>query len=98
MYLIRGALRAILALSLTVVLGKSLLVSVSYSISRNSNLVSDVFAYRVSTLSLWIIELEALMKVKFLKKKKKSFKTQNNDAEIIIFIPNIYIFFLCAKH
>lgn len=96
MYLIRGALRAILALSLTVVLGKSLLVSVSYSISRNSNLVSDVFAYRVSTLSLWIIELEALMKVKFL--KKKSFKTQNNDAEIIIFIPNIYIFFLCAKH
>lgn len=97
MYLIRGALRAILALSLTVVLGKSLLVSISYSISRNSNLVSDVFAYRVSTLSLWIIELEALMKVKFLK-KKKSFKTQNNDAEIIIFIPNIYIFFLCAKH
>lgn len=96
MYLIRGALRAILALSLTVVLGKSLLVSISYSISRNSNLVSDVFAYRVSTLSLWIIELEALMKVKFL--KKKSFKTQNNDAEIIIFIPNIYIFFLCAKH
>lgn len=73
MYLIRGALRAILALSLTVVLGKSLLVSVSYSISRNSNLVSDVFAYRVSTLSLWIIELEALMKVKFLKKKKKEF-------------------------
>lgn len=71
MYLIRGALRAILALSLTVVLGKSLLVSISYSISRNSNLVSDVFAYRVSTLSLWIIELEALMKVKFLKKKKE---------------------------
>lgn len=70
MYLIRGALRAILALSLTVVLGKSLLVSISYSISRNSNLVSDVFAYRVSTLSLWIIELEALMKVKFLKKKE----------------------------
>lgn len=71
MYLIRGALRAILALSLTVVLGKSLLVSISYSFSRNSNLVSDVFAYRVSTLSLWIIELEALMKVKFLKKKKE---------------------------
>lgn len=33
-----------------------------------------------------------------ISKKKKSFKTQNNDAEIIIFIPNIYIFFLCAKH
>lgn len=32
-----------------------------------------------------------------ISKKKKSFKTQNYGAEII-FIPNIYIFFLCANY